>query len=201
MTVEKPKYLKTNRLTLKPIQMSDLETIQKYSTDEEWHRYLDFHTKESVKEFVEKSVNTPWNENARFSIFLKSKMIGGIGLYIEQKDKTAEIGYSLSKNYWGKGIIPEAVEKVFHYGFTKLKLEKIFAQTDLRNLPSQSVMKKMKMKKEGIFRKHIISQNKRRDVIFYSILKTEWENFYQQVSPPSITNSEPFTQEDSSEAK
>ena len=57
------------------------------------------------------------------------------------------------------------------------------------------------MKKEGIFRKHIISQNKRRDVIFYSILKTEWENFYQQVSPPSITNSEPLTQEDSSEAK
>ena len=62
-------------------------------------------------------------------------------------------------------------------------------------------MKKMKMKKEGIFRKHIISQNKRRDVIFYSILKIEWENFYQQVSPPSITNSEPLTQEDSSEAK
>ena len=138
MTVDKPKYLKTNRLTLKPIQMSDLETIQKYSTDEEWHRYLDFHTNESVKDFVEKSVNTPWNENARFSIFLKNKMIGGIGLYIEQKDKTAEIGYSLSKNYWGKGIIPEAVEKVFHYGFTKLKLEKIFAQTDLKK-PSFSI--------------------------------------------------------------
>ena len=73
MTVDKPKYLKTNRLTLKPIQMSDLETIQKYSTDEEWHRYLDFHTNESVKDFVEKSVNTPWNENVRFSIFLKNK--------------------------------------------------------------------------------------------------------------------------------
>ena len=67
MTVDKPKYLKTNRLTLKPIQMSDLETIQKYSTDEEWHRYLDFHTKESVKEFVEKSVNTPWNETVSYT--------------------------------------------------------------------------------------------------------------------------------------
>ena len=65
--------------------------------------------------------------------------------------------------------------RVINYGFEDLELEKIFAQTDLRNLPSQSVMKKMKMTQEALFRKHSIAQNKRRDIVYYSILKSEWE--------------------------
>ena len=175
MNTKKPDYIKTERLTLRPIEIGDLETIQNYSLDKEWHRYLDFHTKESVKEFVTKAVNSPWEEHARFSILLDKKMVGGVGLYIEMKEKRAEIGYSLSKDYWGMGIVPEAVTRVLKYGLEVMELEKIFAQTDSRNIPSQAVMKKMNMKKEGIFRKHIISQNKRRDVVYYSILKSEWE--------------------------
>ena len=81
----------------------------------------------------------------------------------------------MAKKYWGVGIIPEAAEVVLSYGFKNLKLEKIFAHTDVRNLPSQSVMKKINMTKEAIFRKHEISKNIRRDIVFYSILKSEWE--------------------------
>ena len=54
--------INTKRLTLRPIQLSDLEVIQKYSLDDEWNRFLDFHTLESVKEFVEKAVYAKWNE-------------------------------------------------------------------------------------------------------------------------------------------
>ena len=36
-------------------------------------------------------------------------------------------------------------------------------------------MKKMKMTQEALFRKHSIAQNKRRDIVYYSILKSEWE--------------------------
>lgn len=173
--IEKPKFLETKRLRLRPIQLSDIPVVQKYSLDPEWHRFLDFHTLESVEDFVQKAVNTPWSEHARFSILFEETMVGSVGLYIELKEKRAEIGYSLSKEYWGLGIIPEAVLRVINYGFQDLELEKIFAQTDLRNLPSQSVMKKMKMTQEALFRKHSIAQNKRRDIVYYSILKSEWE--------------------------
>jgi len=175
MNTKKPNYIKTERLTLRPIEIGDLKTIQNYSIDEEWHRYLDFHTNESVKEFVTKAVNSPWKEHARFSILFDNQMVGGVGLYIEMIEKRAEIGYSLSKDYWGLGIVPEAVARVIKYGFEEMELDKIFAQTDLRNVPSQAVMKKMNMKREGIFRKHAISQNKRRDIVYYSILKSEWK--------------------------
>ena len=176
MNIKKPKHISSERLILRPIVIEDLEVIQNYSIDTEWHRFLDFHTKESVEEFVTKAVNSPWEEHARFSIMFDNHMVGGVGLYIEMKEKRAEIGYSLSKNYWGKGIIPEAVTRVIKYGFEEMKLEKIFAQTDLRNTPSQAVMKKMNMTNEGTFRKHSIAQNKRRDIVYYSILKSEWEN-------------------------
>ena len=175
MSIEKPTSIKTKRLILRPIVLSDLETIQDYSLDDEWNRFLDFHTKESVREFVEKAVNSDWEDNSRFMISYNKNIIGSVGLYINQKEKHAEIGYSLSKKYWGKGIIPEAVNEIFIYGFSELGLDKIFAQTDLMNVPSQSVMKKMNMVQEGIFRKHVIQKNIRRDVVYFSILKTEWE--------------------------
>tara|TARA_B110000438_G_scaffold232589_1_gene228323 strand:- start:3952 stop:4494 length:543 start_codon:yes stop_codon:yes gene_type:complete len=175
MIIEKPISIKTKRLILRPIVLSDLEIIQSYSLDDEWNRFLDFHTKESVKEFVVKAVNADWKDNARFMINFNKEIIGSVGLYINQKEKRAEVGYSLSKKFWGNGIIPEAVSEVFRYGFEELKLEKVFAQTDLRNLPSQSVMKKMNMVQEGIFRKHVIQKNIRCDVVYYSILKTEWK--------------------------
>jgi ribosomal-protein-alanine N-acetyltransferase len=175
MNIYKKPLLKTERLILRPIKLRDLSTIQQYSLEDEFFRFLDFHTKESVKEFVEIAVTSDWNDNARFTITLKSEIIGSVGLYINQKEKIAEIGYSLSQKYWGQGIIPEAVRAVFKYGFTDMKLEKIFAQTDSLNLPSQSVMKKMNMQQEALLKKHIISQNIRRDVVYYSILKSDWE--------------------------
>ena len=175
MSIYNEPLLKTERLILRPIKLRDLSIVQKYSLEDEFFRFLDFHTKESVKEFVELAVISDWNDNARFVITLKSETIGSVGLYINQKEKRAEIGYSLSKKYWGQGIIPEAVRAVFRYGFMDMKLEKIFAQTDLLNLPSQSVMKKMNMQQEALLKKHIISQNIRRDVVYYSILKSDWE--------------------------
>lgn len=178
--LEKPKYIKTKRLLLRPIEIDDTHIVQKYSLDKEWHRFLEFHTKESVKDFVQKAVNSPWSEHARFSILYKEKMIGSIGLYLELKEKRAEIGYSLSKEYWGLGIIPEAVERIFEYGFNEINLEKIFAQTDTRNLPSQSVMKKLNMKQEGVFRKHTIAQNQRRDIVYFSILRDEWNKIKEK---------------------
>ena len=123
--IEKPKFLETERLRLRPIQLSDIPVVQKYSLDPEWHRFLDFHTFESVEDFVQKAVNSPWSEHARFSILFEGTMVGSVGLYIELKEKRAEIGYSLSKEYWGLGIIPEAVLRVINYGFQDLELEKI----------------------------------------------------------------------------
>ena len=46
------KIIKTNRLLLRTIKIDDLQIIQNYSIDPEWNRFLDFHTKDSVKEFV-----------------------------------------------------------------------------------------------------------------------------------------------------
>ena len=44
--LEKPKYIKTKRLLLRPIEIEDTQIVQKYSLDKEWHRFLEIHTKE-----------------------------------------------------------------------------------------------------------------------------------------------------------
>jgi len=94
MNIYNEPLLKTERLVLRPIKLRDLSIVQKYSLEDDFFRFLDFHTKESVKEFVELAVISDWNDNARFVITLKSETIGSVGLYINQKEKIAEI-----KNY------------------------------------------------------------------------------------------------------
>ena len=69
------KIIKTNRLLLRPIKIDDLQIIQNYSIDPEWNRFLDFHTKESVKEFVLISVYSDWHDIARFTITLNNEVI------------------------------------------------------------------------------------------------------------------------------
>ena len=104
--------LKTNRLILRPILPDDFSAIYNYSKDEEWGQYFNPHTFEHVENLVNKWVSSPWNICPRFSITLNSKVIGGTGLYIDIENNIAEIGYSLAKEYWGKGYITEATSEV-----------------------------------------------------------------------------------------
>lgn len=53
-----------------------------------------------------------------------------------------EIGYSLSKLFWGRGIATEVAKALTAYGFAKTNTTEIVALTDFKNLGSQNVLKK-----------------------------------------------------------
>jgi len=53
-----------------------------------------------------------------------------------------EIGYSLGKAYWGRGIGTEVAKALTLYGFAKTTTDEIVALTDLQNEGSQKVLRK-----------------------------------------------------------
>ena len=85
-----------------------------------------------------------------FALEYKGKVIGSLGIerYDEKKfpefdDKRCrEIGYVLSKEYWGGGLMPEAVRKVIEYLFEEAGLDVIFCGHFLRNHQSARVQEK-----------------------------------------------------------
>ena len=74
-------------------------------------------------------LTTKENPQQTFGILADGELCGVIGLVL-QKDVyrlTAEIGYWIGEQYWGKGITTKAIELITKYGFEDLALERLHA--------------------------------------------------------------------------
>ena len=124
------KSIKTERLILRPFAESDLADFYEYASVEGvgeragWahHKSID-ESREILARFIE--------EDKTFAICLKEsdKVIGSLGVEkYGSEDKLTEfdgyrgreIGFVLSKDYWGRGFMPEAVKAVMEYLFVEL---------------------------------------------------------------------------------
>ena len=64
---------------------------------------------------------------------------------------------------------------MLQYAFESLNLERVEFKTDVLNLQARKALKKIGAIEEGILRSHtLMTNNRRRDTIYYSILKNEW---------------------------
>ncbi len=84
------------------------------------------------------------NKFYKFAILFNSKFAGSIALYKTEKDY--ELGYFILREFRGKGVATKAGKKILKFGFGKLKLNKIIANTDWDNKASQKILKKLGFK-------------------------------------------------------
>ncbi len=149
--------LKTQRLILIEPQIADWPVVSYLRTDSTVNRFVkrsSAESKEKAIEFIENALrNTAEDKLVNWFICLKDdpKMIGSICLWnISEDRKTAEIGYDLNPEFWGKGIMHEAMQAVIKYGFEILALDRIEAYTSYENSPSLGLLRKngFKLNKE-----------------------------------------------------
>lgn len=111
----------------------------------------------------------------RFAVRLKNtkKLIGTAGL--QNWDRTsskAEIGAVLSREYWRGGYGIEAARAIIDYGFSTLRLHKIYAQTIKDNDSAVKRLEQLGFKREGCFKEHIFLHQRYYDVLVYSLFYT-----------------------------
>ncbi|KGX91378.1 GCN5 family N-acetyltransferase [Pontibacillus halophilus JSM 076056 = DSM 19796] len=174
--------LETERLRLRKLTLEDVEDIYEYGSNDEVTRYVTWDTHQSLSDslqFVEFVLQRyEEKEVAPWGIQLKEtgKIIGTIDFVSRSPHhRKAEIGYVLSQEHWGKGIVPEAVNELLTFGFTKLDLVRIEARCFIENAKSERVMEKSGMTFEGILRKVMFVKGEHRDLKVYSILKEEFD--------------------------
>lgn len=122
--------------------------------------------------------------NYIFAVRLKDtlKLIGGIGLTLENMNNRAELGYWLAEEFWNNGITTEAVQVILRFGFENLGLNKVVAVYLNTNEASGKVMQKNGMIKEGELKNHDIKRgcsiedNEYVSLFQYRMLKSEYEN-------------------------
>lgn len=108
-----------------------------------------------------------------WSITLKGNdtLIGNICLFNIKKDhQRAELGYMLHPDYYGQGIMSEAIKAVLETGFKKYKLHSIEAIVNPKNKVSIRLLEKNKFKREAYFKENYFYNGKFLDSAVYSLL-------------------------------
>lgn len=144
--------IETDRLLLRLFKPSDLDDFYEYASVEGVGEMAGWKHHEN-KEISQVILDNFIAEDKTFAICLKSnhKVIGSLGIEkygLEEKlseffdYKGREIGYVLSKDYWGYGIMPEAVRAVVKYLFDELNLDFLTCGYYLFNNQSKKVQEK-----------------------------------------------------------
>ncbi len=114
------------------------------------------------------------NREVSFVIMYNEVAVGRVGLhYIDLKNKHASMGYWLTKNTEGKGIITRSCKALINFGFKELNLNRIEIRAAVENLRSQAIPQKLNFKREGIARQAEWVNNGFVDLMVYSLLKEE----------------------------
>ena len=141
--------LHTDRLTLRPFKESDLQDLYAYASVDGVGQMAGWLPHKNLDE-SRRILNMFIREKKTLALEYQGKVIGslGIDLYNEKDypEFTAltgrEIGYVLSKDYWGQGLMPEAVNAVIRYLFDTENLDFLICGHFERNARSRRVIEK-----------------------------------------------------------
>lgn len=171
--------LQTPRLVLRKLAITDAEDIFAYASDPQVTTYTAWETHQSINETYEYLNNFVFQmyrsgKGMNWGIVMKenSKLIGTCSLHTASVHRRAELGYVLSRNYWGKGLMTEAAKSVIAFGFHVMQLQRIQAICDVNNVSSARVLEKAEMQFEGILRNYLFYKERLWDVKMYAITRS-----------------------------
>lgn len=141
--------LQTERLILRPWHPADLDDLYEYASVDgvgQMAGWLPHNNKEVSKQILEMFIAS----KKVFALELDGKVIGSLGIEEYNKKRYPEfdslsgreIGYVLSKEYWGRGLMPEAVQAVIAYVFSTLELDFLMIGHFVWNNQSRRVIEK-----------------------------------------------------------
>lgn len=141
--------LKTKRLTLRPWRVSDLQDFYEYASVDGVGQTAGWNPHQNIDE-SKRILEMFIRDKKTFVIEYQGKAIGSIGIE-EYEEKNypeldtllgREIGYVLSKKYWGQGFMPEAVRTVITYLFDDVGVDFILVGHFEWNMQSRRVIEK-----------------------------------------------------------
>ena len=174
--------LETERLHLRQITMDDLDFVYQHFSDTRITEFLldeppvaDISQAREIIEFYQQPETKAWN---RWGISLKSngQLVGTCGFHKwNKRDLHAEIGYDLNPEFWGKGIMTEALRAAIQNGFERMGLNRIAAIVYPQNQKSLQLLYKLGFQTEGLLRDYHHLNGNFYDHNILSLIKRDWK--------------------------
>ena len=175
--------LETERLVLRQVTRDDTDAIFRLMADPRVTRYLGrapFTTLDDAMRRVEMFENE-FRARSGLAWVVTQRTDGqfmGFCRYthFDTFHSRAEIGYLLSPQWWGQGVMPEAVSAAVGFGFTRLGLHSVEADIDPDNAQSRRLLEKLGFVQEGLFREsfYIPHEGRYGDSAVFSVLVSGW---------------------------
>lgn len=133
------------------------------------------YTEQDGTDYISAMLSADENETFAFAITADEKVVGSIGIFRQGNihRQTAELGYYIAEEYWGKGIMTEAVKQICGYVFDMSDIIRIYAEPFAYNAASCRVLEKAGFQYEGTLRNNAVKNGEIIDMKMYSLLKTE----------------------------
>lgn len=134
------------------------------------------YTKQDAANFIYTMLSSNENDVFSFAICAGDKAIGSIGVFRQSNIHrlTAEMGYYIAEDYWGRGIMTEVVKKTCGYVFEHSDIIRIFAEPFDYNIASCRVLEKAGFQYEGTLRSNAIKNGNILNMKMYSLLRTNY---------------------------
>lgn len=131
------------------------------------------YTKKDAEDFIGTVLNAEKDTQYVFAICCDGKVIGNIGVYRHTNIHrlTAEMGYYIGEEYWGKGVMTEAVKQICRYVFANTDIVRIYASPYAFNTASCRVLEKAGFQYEGTLRQNAIKNGQIIDMKMYALIK------------------------------
>ncbi len=174
--------LETQRLLLRPLAESDAKDLYEYAKLEQVGPNAGWEPHTSISDSYKfiSLLKEPKTERhpILFAIEYKEdeKMIGTIDFHDYNRFiKQVEVGYALNPNYWGLGLVVEALRQLLSFGFERMDINRVQIMHDPKNIASRRVIEKVDFRFEGVLRDRIKNVDGTfSEANIYSILRNEF---------------------------
>jgi RimJ/RimL family protein N-acetyltransferase len=164
------------RCTVRPWRLDDAESMAKHANNRKiWLSVRDLfphpYTIQDAREFLDRTISE--QPEMKFCVEVEHAAVGGIGVHPGQDVHryTATVGYWLGEQFWGRGIMTEALTAVSDFCFDNFPLRRISAEVFSNNPASSRVLEKAGFAFEGRLKYHVLKDGKLLDSLIYARTK------------------------------
>jgi len=166
------------QFTLREWKITDVDSVAHHANNKKIANNLRDvfphpYTLSDAEFFVNMCINADKTKDLFLAIDVDGNAVGSIGVF--KKDdvycKCGELGYWLSEEYWGKGIITEAIKRICEIAFKKFDIQRIFAEPFATNIGSRRVLEKSGFELEGIMKNSVYKNGEILDSCMYALTK------------------------------
>ena len=169
---------KQENFRLREWKLTDIASLVKYINNEKiWNNVRDGlpypYTMLDADKYIRMVQAQPYVQN--FAIEVAGEAVGGVGIVplTDVERFSAEVGYWLGEDYWGRGITSEAVALLVDYVFRKTEIIRLFASVYEYNPASMKVLEKVGFTRQAILRDAAIKNGRVIDMYYYDLIKRE----------------------------